>query len=106
MNQAGVVVHPAKVSTGWDWAGGARRVSILGNLQQVVSTEDAGGYPAATPDAVLTVWTLFTTPDVVIANPDRFEQNGLTFEVVGNPGVVYWPGGAAHHLEVQLRTVQ
>lgn len=81
-----------------DWST-ATRVAVKGRLQQTSTTEVTVGR-----DTVMADWTLFLGADAVIGPSDRVEANGATYEVVGQPAVVY--GRAApHHLEVRLRSV-
>lgn len=54
-------------------------------------------------DVTITTLVLFTN-ELAVAAGDRFVWDDRTYEVEGDPAVVYTPAGP-HHAEVQLRLV-
>lgn len=105
LNQPGTIVHPAQLSTGYDYGGAATRVAAVGNLQQARTSTETTGFPKSAPSATVSEWTLVLGPSEVIGPPDRWEQDGRVFEVVGEPNVLRRRRRGTHHLEVQLRSV-
>lgn len=81
----------------WDTA---TRVDAAARLEPNVTSEVTDGR-----DSVLTDARLFLHPDAFITAYDRVEADGLTYEVVGTPGLQRMPRGP-HHFEVDLRRLE
>lgn len=71
--------------------------TVPGRLDQISTTEQVDGR-----DVTVTRTVLYLNPDVTITDQDRVTVDGRTYEVDGQPSVVY-DAVRPHHLEVPLR---
>lgn len=72
-------------------------VTEPGRLEQIRTTEQVGGR-----DVTVTQTVLFLNPDSVITSTARVAVDGRSFEVDGQPNVVYG-ATSPHHIEAPLR---